>query len=81
MNKVRKATITLVKPSWFETDTLGYRRQYVGYVQATDETGMVHNFINGSWNRVLQDVQVGDEGYVEFVSSGSMALWYWRPKG
>ena len=76
----RQATITaIVEPQIVKDEFGGYPRRTTGYVQATDETGMVHNFINGSWNRVHNPVKVGDRGTVEFISSGSMALWYWRP--
>jgi len=78
MNKARKAVITEVKANWYDRDPWT-QRMMAGHVRAKDETGEEHIFVNGSPNRVL-DVKVGDEGTVEYVSAGSMALWHWSAK-
>lgn len=73
----KKATIVKVQDDYSVAGPNGYSQRYRGYVQAKDEDGCVYNFSNGSLNRVL-DAKVGDKGYVEYVRSASMGLWYWR---
>jgi hypothetical protein len=74
---VRKAAIVQVVPSSIGKDHWGYPRSYAGYVQARDDAGDVHNFINGSLNGV-SGVQVGDTGTVTFTKGAGFALWFWK---
>lgn len=75
----RNAEITDVVPGKAFKDLLGHPRRSLGYVGVTDDTGEYHTFMNGSFNAVIEP-EVGAKGAIEYVSSGTISLWFWRPE-
>jgi hypothetical protein len=68
--KTRRATVMEIVPN----------TKYVGHVKVIDDHGDTHFFNNGSLNGVKNTVTVGDKGTIEYQSSPSYGLWFWRTK-
>lgn len=72
---IRKATITKVIPRG-ETDP----GRYNGYTIVVDETDATHILVNGSPNQVHPDYRKeGVTGKIQYITSATMALWYFTP--
>lgn len=76
MNKTHKAEVIEIVPPKVQIDSFtGQRYQIGNYVVVKDETGQLHNFINGSMNGIVNP-EVGMKGIVTYHSSSSYGLWF-----
>jgi hypothetical protein len=50
------------------------------FLVVKDDTGDLHNFINGSRNSVLMKYrELGVVGDLKYINYGSFACWYFQP--
>lgn len=77
---LKKAVVIDIVPRKKVEDGWGYPRWQAAYVTIKCENGMSYDLVTGSYNGVTEDVEIGEEGYMEWVSTSSFGLPFFRKK-